>query len=139
MSARYFPLWVLVSATAWPWQKLRIYTYICICIYKSYMYIHIHIHTRIYIYRYMSGLTREGVRVLCISCGGQRESSPCARSIAPGSGDRDVRLNPACVLVCSLYMNGLTRRAPARLRQPEPRMRLAVRGVAEGALCTHSA
>ena len=30
------------------------------------------------------------------------------------------------------------RRAPARLRQPEPRMRLAVRGVPKGALCTHS-
>jgi len=30
-------------------------------------------------------------------------------------------------------------RAPARLRQPEPRMRLAVRGVPEGALRTHSA
>jgi len=30
-------------------------------------------------------------------------------------------------------------RAPARLRQPEPRMRLAVRGVPKGALRTHSA
>jgi len=29
--------------------------------------------------------------------------------------------------------------APARLRQPEPRMRLAVRGVPTGALRTHSA
>jgi len=32
-----------------------------------------------------------------------------------------------------------TRRALARLRQPEPRMRLAVRGVPKGALRTHSA
>ena len=31
------------------------------------------------------------------------------------------------------------RRAPARLRQPEPRMWLAVRGVPKGALRTHSA
>jgi len=31
------------------------------------------------------------------------------------------------------------RRAPARLRQPEPRMRLAVRGVPKGALRTQSA
>jgi len=31
------------------------------------------------------------------------------------------------------------RRATARLQQPEPRMRLAVRGVPKGALRTHSA
>jgi len=30
------------------------------------------------------------------------------------------------------------RRAPSRLRQPEPRMRLAVRGVPKGALRTYS-
>ena len=30
------------------------------------------------------------------------------------------------------------RRAPARLRQPKSRMRLAVRGVPMGALCTHA-
>jgi len=35
--------------------------------------------------------------------------------------------------------NLVNRRAPARLRQPEPRMRLAVRGVPKGAPRTHSA
>jgi len=48
----------------------------------------------------------------------------------------------ACVLVSPLYyrpsVNSI-RRAPARLRQPEPRMRLAVRGVPKGAVRKHSA
>jgi len=34
---------------------------------------------------------------------------------------------------------GAKARTPARLRQPEPRTRLAVLGVPRGALCTHSA
>jgi len=39
----------------------------------------------------------------------------------------------------SNVLSPASRRRAARLRQPEPRMRLAVRGVPKGALRTHSA
>ena len=39
----------------------------------------------------------------------------------------------------NVFSRASRRRAPAYLRQPEPRMRLAVRGVPKGALCTHFA
>ena len=53
--------------------------------------------------------------------------------------ERDEELRPVGVWTCAGRRRVSRRRAPARLRQPEPRMRLAVRGVPKGALRTHSA